>query len=229
MELPTSVAALLIAAFAVLPGVPGEKVYTVLVGWDWREDKWWRTLRLLAFSLVGLSLYSIIAPFVSAPLPTYISPRAIEALQPTQIGELAVAFLGHVLGAAISGGAAGYAVKLLARVTSRSAYFSAWDHFVNSCAKGHWVTVGLSNGQVYAGYVDKADVSVAASERDIILREPALYNEADGMYRTTPYQTMFRLGSTITSVAAVSDPRDDKRITSAGESLFREDKTSGSE
>ena len=91
------------------------------------------------------------------------------------------------------------------------------------------MTVGLSNGQVYAGYVDKADVSVAASERDIILREPALYNEADGMYRTTPYQTMFRLGSTITSVAAVSDPRDDKRITSAGESLFREDKTSGSE
>jgi hypothetical protein len=56
MELPNSVVALLIAAFAILPGVPGERLYTMLVGWDWREDKWWRTLRLLAFSLVGLSI-----------------------------------------------------------------------------------------------------------------------------------------------------------------------------
>ena len=45
MELPNSVVALLIAAFAILPGVPGERLYTILVGWDWREDKWWRTLR----------------------------------------------------------------------------------------------------------------------------------------------------------------------------------------
>lgn len=55
MELPNSVSALLIAAFAILPGVPGERIYTMIVGWDWREDKWWRTLRLLAFSLAGLS------------------------------------------------------------------------------------------------------------------------------------------------------------------------------
>jgi hypothetical protein len=71
--------------------------------------------------------------------------------------------------------------------------------------------------------LDKADVSVTASERDIILREPALYDEAEKTYRTTPYQTMFLLGSTIASVAAVTDPRGDKRITSAGEDLFREE------
>jgi hypothetical protein len=195
MELPNSVVALLIAAFAILPGVPGERLYTMSVGWDWREDKWWRTLRLLAFSLVGLSVYAITAPLISAPRPAYISPHALESVRPEQIGTLAIAFLGHVAGAAMSGLAAGYAVRLAARLTSRSAYSSAWDHFVNSCAKGHWITVGLSNGQVYAGYVDRADVSVAASERDIILREPALYDEATHADRATQYQTMFLLGS----------------------------------
>jgi hypothetical protein len=220
MELPNSVAALLIAAFAILPGVPGERIYTMLVGWDWREDKWWRTLRLLAFSLVGLSAYAIFAALVGAPLPAYISPAAFERLRPGQIAELSVAFLGHVAGAAVSGVAAGYAVRALARLTSRSAYSSAWDHFINSCAKSRWVTVGLANGQVYAGYVDKADVSVAATDRDLILREPALYDETQKTYRATPYQTMFLLGSTIASIAAVSDPHGDERITTAGEDVF---------
>jgi len=227
MELPNSVAALLIAAFAILPGVPGERIYTILVGWDWREDKWWRTLRLLAFSLVGLSAYAIFAAFVGTPLPAYISPHALEGLLPGQITELAVAFLGHVVGAAVSGFAAGYAVRALARLTSRSAYSSAWDHFINSCAKSRWVTVGLVNGQVYAGYVDKADVSVAASDRDLILREPALYDETENAYRATQYQTMFLLGSTIASIAAVSDPCGDERITTAGEDLFGQETSSG--
>jgi hypothetical protein len=89
--------------------------------------------------------------------------------------------------------------------------------------------VGLANSQVYAGYVDKADMSVAARERDIILREPALYDEATHVYRATPYQTMFLLGSTIVSVAAVSIPGGDGRITAAGENLFSKESTLGSE
>lgn len=227
MELPTSVAALLIAAFAILPGVPGERIYTMLVGWDWREDKWWRTLRLLAFSLAGLSAYAIVAPLLSAPAPAYIAPRAMELLRPDQIGRLAVAFLGHGAGAAACGIAAGYAVRLLAHLTSRSAYSSAWDHFINSCARSRWVIVGLTNGEVYAGYIDKADVSVAATERDIILREPALYDATEHTYRATIYQTMFLLGNTIASIAAVTDPRGDERITSAGEELFDEETNNG--
>jgi hypothetical protein len=188
MELPNSVSALLIAAFAILPGVPGERIDTMIVGWDWREDKWWRTLRLLAFSLSGLSAYAIVASFVSAPLPAYVSPHTMEFLRPEQIGPLAIAFLGHVAGAAICGGGAAYTIRALARLTSVSVYLSAWNQFIDSCSKGRWVTVGLTNGQVYAGYIDKADVSVAASERDIILREPALYDDTQRAYRTTPYQ-----------------------------------------
>jgi len=208
MELPTSVAALLIAAFAILPGVPGERIYTMLVGWDWREDKWWRTLRLLAFSLVGLSVYAIAAPVLSAPMPVYISPRAMELLRTNQVGQLAVAFLGHVVCAAFTGVAAGYAEKLVALLTARSEYSNAWDHFVNLSAKKQWVTVGLANGQVYAGYIDKADMSVAAAERDMILREPRLFDEKDRAFRVTRNKSMFLLGSTIVAVSVVRDLRE---------------------
>ena len=206
--------------------MPGERIYTMIVGWDWREDKWWRTLRLLAFSLAGLSAYTIVASFVSAPLPAYVSPHAMEVVRPEQIGSLAIAFLGHVAGAAICGVGAGYAMRVLARLTSLSMYFSAWNHFINSCSKGRWVTVGLTNGQVYAGYIDKADVSVTASERDIILREPALYDETEHAYRMTSYQTMFLVGSTIVSIAAVMNPRSDARITSTDKHLFRRETNS---
>jgi hypothetical protein len=178
---------------------------------------------LLAFSLSGLSAYAIVASLVAAPLPAYISPHAMEVLRPEQIGPLAVAFLGHLACATICGGGAGYAIRALARLTSLSVYFSAWNHFINSCSKGRWVTIGLTNGQVYAGYIDKADLSVAASERDIILREPALYDEAARAYRMTSYQTMFLLGSTIVSIAAIMDTQDDVRITSRRKDLFGEE------
>jgi hypothetical protein len=220
MELPTTVAALLIAAFAVLPGVPGEKIYTLLVGWDWREDKWLRTLRILSFSLVGLAVYAIVAPMIGAPPPAYISPKSIEQMTAAQIAVFAAAFLGHVAGASMCGALAGLAIRIAARLTARSAYSSSWDHFMKACVRGRWVTVRLTTGETYAGFIDTADVSVAANERDVILREPAMYDEQRRTYRSLQYQTMFLLGSTL---AAVTDLSIDKRITRVGEELFQED------
>jgi len=227
VELPNTVAGALIAAFAVLPGLPGEKVYSYFVGSDWREDKWSRSLRLLAFSLFGLAAYSLIAPRLGMPLPQYVTPRALEQLVPDQIASFAAAFTGHVLGATSVGLFAGIGSRLFAKIAARSAYSSAWDHFINSCVKGHWVTIGLTNGDVYAGYIDKADVSVAASERDIILREPAAYDPDTKQYRTLQYQTMFLLGTAIASVAVVTDAAADKRITDVGESLFLKESNGG--
>ncbi len=229
MELPTTLTGILIAVFAVLPGLPGDKLYSFLVGSNWREDKWSRTLRLLAFSLFGLAGYSIVAARVGAPLPQYVSAKALEQLSPGQLGTFGAAFLGHVCGAALFGLLAGVGTRLFARVAARSAYSSAWDHFINACVKGHWVTVGLNNGDVYAGYIDKADESVAAAERDIILQEPAQYDQQLKQYRTLGYQSLFLLGSTIFSVAVVTDAAADKRITAIGESLFVEGTNDGIE
>jgi hypothetical protein len=150
-------------------------------------------------------------------------PKAFEQLAPTQFGAFAAAFLGHVFGAAFFGFLAGVGTRILARLSARSAYSSAWDHFIKSSVKDHWVTVGLNNGDVYAGYIEKADSSVAAAERDIILREPALYDQRLMRYRSLHYQSLFLLASTITSVAVVFDAATDKRMTRIGESPFAEE------
>ncbi len=229
MELPSTIVGVVIAAFAVLPGLPAERVYSFFVGSDWREDKWSRNLRLLAFSLFGLAGYALIAPRVGAPLPQYVSPKAFEQLSAGQIATFAAAFLGHASAATVFGLFAGLGARAFARIAARSAYSSAWDHFINACVKGHWVTIGLTNGDVYAGYIDKADVSVTAAERDIVLQEPALYDADLKRYRSLEYQSMFLLGSTIASVAVVTDAEADKRIIAIGESLFLEDSTDGNE
>jgi hypothetical protein len=222
MELPNTLVGVLIAAFAVLPGLPGEKLYSFFVGSNWREDKWTRTLRLLSFSLFGLAGYAVVAPHVGTPLPQYVSAKAFAQLSPTQIATFAAGFLGHVFGASVVGLIAGIWSRVVARVAARSVYSSAWDHFIKVCIKGHWVSVGLTNGETYAGYISAADVSVAAGERDVVLQEPALYDRDLKRYRTSDQQSLFLLGSTIASVAVISDTAADKRIAMTGDSLFLE-------
>src|SRR5437660_5700066 len=113
MELPATLMGVLIAAFAVLPGLPGGRVYSFLVGSNWREDKWSRTLRLLAFSLFGLAGYSLLATRIGTPLPQYISAKALEQLAPAEFGMFAAAFLGHVAGATFFGLLAGVGTRVL--------------------------------------------------------------------------------------------------------------------
>jgi hypothetical protein len=219
MELPGSAAALLIA-LAILPGVAGEKAYRLLVGVDWREDKWQRTLRLLAFSVIGLATYAAIATGTRLPPPSYVLPSELARPNDAAIGLYALAYLGHVAGAALVGIAAALTSRGIARLVSRTAYSSAWDHFVNACVRQHWVTVGLQNGDVYLGFIDIADVSVAAGERDVILREPALYDATTSRYRALEYQSMFLPGTLICSIGVISDTKLDKRMTTPGEVLF---------
>jgi len=177
---------------------------------------------MLAFSLFGLAGYALVATHIGAPVPQYISAKALEQLAPNQFGAFAAAFLGHVCGATFCGFLAGVGTRVLARLSARSAYSSAWDHFINSCVKDHWVTVGLTNGEVYADYIEAADSSVAAGERDVVLREPAQYDQRLMRYRSLQYQSLFLLASTIASVAVIFDAATDKRTTRIGESPFAE-------
>lgn len=227
VELPNTLVGVVIATFAILPGLPGEKLYSFFVGSNWREDKWTRTLRLLAFSLFGLAGYAVVAPHIGTPLPQYVSSKALEQLSPTQIATFAAAFLGHVCGASVIGLLAGIGSRVVARVAARSAYSTAWEHFIKACVKGHWVTVGLTNGETYAGYVGTADLSVPAGERDVILQEPAHYDQDLKRYRTLKYQSLFLLGSTIASVAVVTDTASDRRIATTDDSLFLEASSDG--
>ncbi len=221
-DMSLTLAGLLVLIFAVLPGVPGEKLYQISVGSDWREDHWQRILRLLVFSLFGLVLYAVVAPFLGTPSPAYLSPTSLEkaASDPATLNLLFLALLGHFGGAAVAGLLSGLFIRATARLTSATAFVCAWDHFVHSCVKGHWVVVGLTNGESYSGYVDVADVSVSAEQRDLILREPAEFDSEKSEYIASKYQSLFIPGNLVASVAVVHDPAQDKRIIPVGELVF---------
>ena len=219
VELPSTVAGLVIALFALLPGIPAEWCYRRLVGIDWREDKWQRTLRLLGFSTFGLALYAALAPRISAPLPAYILPSALTRLSMNDLTNVSTAFLGHVVGSVVVVGVTAFSAPMLVRILKRRAFVTAWDRFINGGVGHRWVIVALQTGHIYAGYIEVADTSVSASERDVILREPALFLETEKIYRSLEYDSLFILGSSIASIAAVSDPAD-HRLTTPGQSLF---------
>jgi hypothetical protein len=220
MEMLATVAGLVVALFALLPGVPAEWCYRLLVGIDWREDKWARTLRLLGFSTFGLALYAAVAPLFRAPLPLYVDPILLQKITPADFSRLSSAFLGHVIGSVIVAVLTALAAPLIRRLSKRIAFVTAWDRFINVSAARRWVVVALQSGEVYAGYVEAADTSVAAAERDILLREPARYVEKEGVYRVSEYSALFLVGSSIASVGALSDPKRGDRMITPGTLLF---------
>lgn len=220
-ELSSTLAGILVLVFAVLPGVPGDRLYRIFVGSDWREDQWQKTIRLLGFSLFGLALYASIAPLLKAPFPSYLSPILLEqaAKDEASFRRMLLALLGHFSGSAVAGSVAGLGMRSAARIMSASAFSGAWDHFVRHCAKDHWVIVTLQNGESYSGFIETADVSVASDERDVILREPGEYDATTNVYEAMQYQSLFIPGSFLSSIATVYNPSD-KRIIPVGEAVF---------
>jgi hypothetical protein len=118
----------------------------------------------------------------------------------------------------LSGVAAGWAARLSARLFHSSAHES-WDCFTRHYVKRRWVILDLENGQRYAGMVQNADVSANASERDLVLCEPALYDSATGDYLATPYQYMYFPAKMLSVVGALS-VSSDKRLSTMGHSIF---------
>lgn len=195
-------------------------VHRLLVGIDWREDKWARTLRLLGFSTFGLALYAAVAPLFGAPLPLYVQPGTLQKLSSADFSRLSSAFLGHVIGSVLVAVLTALAAPLIRRLSRRIAFVTAWDRFINVSAARRWVVVALQSGDVYAGYVEAADTSVAAAERDILLREPARYFEVERVYRASEYSALFLVGSSIASIGAIADPERGDRKIAPGTLLF---------
>ena len=53
------------------------------------------------------------------------------------------------------------------------------------------VAVTLDNKETYVGVVRACDVTVEKGERDLVLAEPAIYNETTKNYVALPYQHIF--------------------------------------
>lgn len=209
----------MIALFAILPGMAGSAIYRLLVGLNRRDDGWWKLLRLLVFSVSGLALYIVVASIFVLPLPPYLMSSSF--FDRGNLPELGFAYGGHVFGSALVGLTAAYAMRLFARWTPMSPFPDTWDAFIRSYAKEHWVIVSLVDGAAYAGLIREADISVIQEERDVVLKEPAKYDQEKEQYLALNYQYLFIPAARIDMIAAVHNPKlDRERITKIGESIF---------
>lgn len=221
--MPTTITAVIIILVCVFPGVLGDRVYRTLVGIDWREKQFGTSLRLIGFSIIGAVIYSLIAELLTLPPPLHLFPSEWEALAADhkRLGSILFPYSGHLVGGIIAGIIAAYGIKFIAKLSRASEFPCAWDAFARRYAPKHWVIVGLSNGDVYAGILKNADVSVAAADRDLVLEEPCLYDKESSNYQATSYQHLFIAANTIFSIATVHDPKLEKRMVSVGKNLFK--------
>ena len=210
-----------ILALALLPGALGEWFYRTFVGVRWGESQWTFALRVLGFSIVGLVVYCLFG-LIGAPEPIYVLPILFNTPPATALIRLipstppiAFGYLGHCVSGAVVGAVAALVVRRLP-----SGYPCAWDVFVRECAPRHMVAVTLDNRETYVGFVDACDVTVERGERDIVLSEPAVYDESTKNYVSTPYQHMFLRADLIYCVAVIHNPSIDKRRFAVGASPF---------
>lgn len=226
MSMTDTLVGLAIVVFAVVPGLLGEKLFRMLVGEDWRRagEQGRRYVRVVATSAFGFAGYALLAATVGAlPEPAYIDPGTFRTgwLNPTRLRPLAVSYLGHVLFAALVGLVAGYVVERSSRLATRSPYPDTWDRFFRNLAPKRWVLVSLQSGETFLGFIERADVGVPHSERDLVLAEPAQRQE-DGTYLVPPYQYLFVPGELPAAVAVYANEEDvAKRATSPFTYLFK--------
>lgn len=222
--MPTTITAIIILVVAIFPGVLGNKAYQVLVGIDWREKEFQVILRLAGFSVIGAVIYSIVADLSNfLPMPSHLIPGSYESLStnPKDILKIIYPYIGHLVSGFIAGVLAAWGVLLLAKCSSTTAYPGAWDDFIRKCVSKHWVIVGLKNGDVYAGKIKSADLSVSKDDRDIVLEEPCLFEKETKNYRSLNYQYIFVPSENLYSLAVVHVPEIDNRIIPVGENLFK--------
>jgi hypothetical protein len=103
--MPDTIVGLLIIVIAIFPGLIGDKIYRVIVGVDWREKEWQGVLRLIGFSVIGVTLYSLVADFFNWPLPVHVVPSTYGEIssQVDLLPSIFVPYSGHLLGGGIAG------------------------------------------------------------------------------------------------------------------------------
>jgi len=222
MAIPETPVALLILLIAILPGAFGNVVYQAAFGINWREHLWESCLRLLGFSVFGVALYSVIANWTGLPSALYIFPDTYRtgSFNAATLFELSVAYFGHSVSSGVAGLVGVYTRRGLLSFYPVSPYASAWEDLLRCHVPSHWVAVSLVNGETYVGILERADTAPSYEGRDLLLEEPARYDDGRKNYVSLPYRTLFLPGRLVDSIAVVADPSRDGRITGINESVF---------
>jgi hypothetical protein len=217
-----SVIGLVILAIAMTPGVPGEVFYSKITGRDWRKNRLYHITRVVLISILGLVVYTLIAHSLGWSFPLYVMPSSFQReLTESTVATMALAYLGHLTCASAIGGLCGVIYKKLTEVAGGTIEPFAWDDLTNTHVQGRWVVVDLVGDKAYAGIIETADDYVPADQRDVLLKEPALYRDGEKGegYYTMEYQHLFLSASLIESVAVVHEEGDD-RISDIGEKIL---------
>ncbi|HET7024344.1 MAG TPA: DUF6338 family protein [Gemmatimonadales bacterium] len=203
--MPTSIATVTVIALAIIPGAFGAYVWALINGQDWREKDWEAAIRFLAFSVLGLGVYVLLGLIFTLPPAIHILPSTYgsAALNAPALSSIFSPYIGHIMCSGLVGAAAAVAHRWTASIRGASPQPSTWDHFIKSAVPKHWVVVTLKSGDVYAGYVQTAEESAPATERDIILRHPAKFNEAINNYCVTSLQDLFVPAELVQSLGTV--------------------------
>jgi hypothetical protein len=207
--MPTTAAAALILAVAIIPGALGTYVYASLNGLHWRQSAADTVVRYLSFSVLGLVTYVLTANRFGWPPAAHVIPAEYASTDfgATTLPGLTWPYLGHLAGAALVGILAALGVRLLAFMTRQSHRPATWDTFVTKSVAGRWVVVTLTSGDVYVGVVDVAELGAAAEERDLILGKPGTLS-AEGNYEPTTFHAVFLPAGLIQNIAALAHPID---------------------
>ena len=208
---------ILVVALAIVPGFLGDRLFRLLVGTRWGQGQLEALAQMLCFSLGGLFLYSL-GTMYGLPRPIYVFPDHLALIIPESLPSVLAAYGGHCLCSCISAGLFAILVRLRAGLSGVSPYSIVWDHFMRIRVPGRWVVISLQSGETYAGVVDKAEVSVEQKERDVVLAEPALYDETSGAYKALPCSHLFVPGSLI-GLVSVSAMDDDLRLVRVDDRL----------
>ena len=220
--MPTTIATAFIIVIAIVPGAAGSFLYHRTVGLDWREKDWHAVIRYVAFSVLGLCIYVVAANFFGWWPAIHVIPAtyAENNFTANVLPEVVWPYFGHLGGSVVVGLAAAFAARAIGRISGATPYPGAWDDFVRNSLPGRWVSVSLKSGDVFAGYVEIADVGVALEERDIVLSEPALYNVDTKNYVSTPYHQLFLPADLVQNLATIATEADQKLGTAVGTELF---------
>lgn len=226
--IPTTIGAVLILVLGILPGMPGDIIFSQITGRSWLERDFQHFARMLGFSVAGLVFYGAIASWLSLPVPEHIVPSTFlsDDFSSSQISHISKGYLGHLIFSAMSGAVAALGLAKLRRYFPGAAsHEDVWDDFAKTYARGRWVIVTLASGESYAGMLQQADISREPEYRDMVLCEPAVFDENRGNYIATSNQYLYLRGDQIASIGAVSDLVTDERVTEIGQVIFPEGTT----
>jgi hypothetical protein len=216
---------------AVTPGVFGETLYSKYVGKSATEDRLRRVTRTIIISAGGLILLMVTELFlndIGIPVtldPMHLAPGrypegfSMEGFEKEIDVAIIGAYAAHAVSATVVGGIIAVGWDHLASRFNDFSYPNAWDS-VTDQARGRWVVVSTEGRKSFLGVIDTVDTNVPRNSRDILLEEPAQYNEDHGVYVAMAFKSLFIRSELITSVSVLYDPAEDERVTKVGEVVY---------